>query len=55
VASGMQISKETWNRLKKVMRNNPELSKSVISIRFGISITTVAKAQAELKEEQKDG
>ena len=52
---GQQISRETWNRLKKVIKENPELKKPTLAKRFGISTSTVAKAQIELKEEQING
>jgi len=52
---GRQITKEKMERLKKVIRDNPELLKPVLAKRFGISTTTVAKAQAVVKEEQQNG
>ncbi len=52
---GRQISKETRERLKKVITESPGLPNPALSKRFGISTTTIAKIKKELKEEQQNG
>jgi len=55
VTAGRKISEEKRERIKKAIKNDPELSGTALAQRFGVSKVTIYYIRKELKEEQKNG
>ena len=55
MTAGRKIPKDKIERIKKVLRSEPELSNSVLAKRFGVSKQIIFKIRRELKEEQQNG